>query len=89
MPDLPYTLSSDAKDRTSPVACCTESHSSAVPETLVTCAALRHRQSEALEELLGLEDASKPATQLPRLLLENRALDKLLSGFVAVSLGGG
>lgn len=42
-------------------------------------------QSEALEELLGLEDPGKPATQLPRLLLEHRALDKLLSGFVAVS----
>ena len=55
----------------------------------MTCAALCCRQSEALEELLGLEDASKPATALPRLLLEHRALDKLLSGFVAVSLGSG
>jgi hypothetical protein len=43
-------------------------------------------QAEALEELMGLEEPSKPATLLPHRLLEHRALDKLLSGFVAVSV---
>ena len=33
---------------------------------------------------MGLEDPAKPATLLPRLLLEHRSLDKLLTGFVAV-----
>jgi hypothetical protein len=56
------------------------SNSSSIFDVLHLCCC----QSEALEELMGMENPARPATRLPRLLLEHRSLDKLLTGFVAV-----
>lgn len=41
-------------------------------------------QGEALEEMMQYEDPVKPVTRLPRLLLEHRSVEKLLSGFMVV-----